>query len=1316
MLFKSLLSPIKSITSSLVDSSTSTSHVGGSILAPLSLSTITNIVSTNTVTHTVSNLTDGAASNPVSAITGILGGVTGGSSPLSTVTNILGGVTGGAGGNPLGAVTGIIGGITGGTEGGPLGAVTGIIGGITGGAEGGPLGAVTGIIGGITGGTEGGPLGAVTGIIGGITGGAEGGPLGAVTGIIGGITGGTEGGPLGAVTGIIGGITGGDLANNPVTGVIQSGIDVLQGLESLKTDIINTGIDTVAGTIISAVHQSEHPIGDLANLGTLTFETSRDTVNGTLEAVSHLAGADLGGAAGSLTGVVGTLVNNGSIASNTVQHIIGDITNIGSTGPLGTITGIIGGITGGIGGGEGGPLGAITGIIGGITGGIGGGEGGPLGAITDIIGGITGGDLGNNPVTGVIQSGIDVLQGVESLKTDIINTGISTVGGAISGVLPGVHPVTDLTNLGTLTFETSRDTVNGTLEAISDLAGADIGGAAGSLTGVVGTLINNGSTASGLVQHIAGDLTDVGGLIGGVTGGIGGGEGGPLGAITGIIGGITGGIGGGEGGPLGAITGIIGGITGGIGGGEGGPLGAITDIIGGITGGDLGNNPVTGVIQSGIDVLQGVESLKTDIINTGINTVGGAIGGVLPGVHPITDLTNLGTLTFETSRDTVNGTLEAISDLAGADIGGAAGSLTGVVGTLINNGSTASGLVQHIAGDLTDVGGLIGGVTGGIGGGEGGPLGAITGIIGGITGGIGGGEGGPLGAITGIIGGITGGIGGGEGGPLGAITDIIGGITGGDLGNNPVTGVIQSGIDVLQGVESLKTDIINTGINTVGGAISGVLPGVHPITDLTNLGTLTFETSRDTVNGTLEAISDLAGADIGGAAGSLTGVVGTLINNGSTASGLVQHAVGDLTDVGGLLGGIGGGEGGPLGAITGIIGGITGGIGGGEGGPLGAITGIIGGITGGIGGGEGGPLGAITDIIGGITGGIGGGEGGPLGAITGIIGGITGGIGGGEGGPLGAITDIIGGITGGDLGNNPVTGVIQSGIDVLQGVESLKTDIINTGINTVGGAIGGVLPGVHPITDLTNLGTLTFETSRDTVNGTLEAISDLAGADIGGAAGSLTGVVGTLINNGSTASDLVQHAVGDLTDVGGLLGGIGGGEGGPLGAITGIIGGITGGIGGGEGGPLGAITDIIGGITGGIGGGEGGLSVITDILGTINHGANSGDVIAGIAQPIQTVISNGNIAIDTLQDHVTTLFSDSSLDSINNLISISVGNGDYSLHGSVDGILDALTGTVTSGIAVGEPNPNGGSLTDLVSLQSPLNSLTDHLFSSVNHF
>ncbi|MFV5264369.1 hypothetical protein ACMUMS_12505, partial [Acinetobacter courvalinii] len=184
-------------------------------------------------------------------------------------------------------------------------------------------------------------------------------------------------------------------------------------------------------------------------------------------------------------------------------------------------------------------------------------------------------------------------------------------------------------------------------------------------------------------------------------------------------------------------------------------------------------------------------------------------------------------------------------------------------------------------------------------------------------------------------------------------------------------------------------------------------------------------------------------------------------------------------------------------------------------------------------------------------------------------------------------------------------------------------------------------------------------------------------------------------------SDVYERPpISSITDIiRGISGGIGGGEGGPLGSITDIIGGITGGIGGGEGGPLGSITDIIGGLTGGISG-----------------GVNSGDIISGIAQPIQTVISNGNVTIDSLQDHVSTLFSDGSFDGINNLISVSAGNGDYSIDGSIDGILDALTGTVSSGIAVGELNPNSGALTDLVSLQSPLNNLTDHLFSSVNHF
>uniref|UniRef100_UPI0037097033 hypothetical protein n=1 Tax=Acinetobacter haemolyticus TaxID=29430 RepID=UPI0037097033 len=745
------------------------------------------------------------------------------------------------------------------------------------------------------------------------------------------------------------------------------------------------------------------------------------------------------------------------------------------------------------------------------------------------------------------------------------------------------------------------------------------------MTGIIGGISGGGD---------GGLLSPITGIIGGISGG---GDGGLLSPITGIIGGISGG---GGGGLLSPITGIIGGISGG---GDGGLLSPITGIIGGIGGGDLGNNPVTGVIQAGIDILQGAESLKTTIINTGINTAADTILGVFPQAeHPVSDLANLGTLTFETSRDTVNGTLEAISDLAGANFGGALSNATGVVGTLINNGSTAAGIIQHVIGEDILGGGIIDGIGGGGGllspitgiiggiggGGDGGLLSPITGIIGGIgggdggllspitgiIGGIGGGDGGLLSPITGIIGGIgggsdgsllspitgiIGGIGGGDGGLLSPITGIIGGIGGGDLGNNPVTGVIQTGIDILQGVESLKTDLINTGINTVADTILGVFPQAeHPVSDLANLGTLTFETSRDTVNGTLEAISDLAGANFGGALGNATGVIGTLINNGSTAAGIIQHVIGEDILGGGIIGGIGGGDGGLLSPITGIIGGIggiggdgspldlitgiIGGIGGigGDGSPLDLITGIIGGI-GGIGG-DGSPLDLITGIIGGI-GGIGG-DGSPLDLITGIIGGIggiggdgspldlitgiIGGIGGGDGGsPLDILTGIIGGIGGGDLGNNPITGVIQTGIDILQGVESLKTDLINTGINTVADAIIGVFPQAeHPVSDLANLGTLTFETSRDTINGTLEAISDLAGADFGGALGNATGVIGTLINNGSTAADIIQHIVGDDLLGGGILGSIGGGiggDGGLLSPITGILGGdILGNLGG----------------------------------------------------------------------------------------------------------------------------------------------------------
>ncbi|MDB9695990.1 hypothetical protein OPU39_19015, partial [Acinetobacter nosocomialis] len=51
-----------------------------------------------------------------------------------------------------------------------------------------------------------------------------------------------------------------------------------------------------------------------------------------------------------------------------------------------------------------------------------------------------------------------------------------------------------------------------------------------------------------------------------------------------------------------------------------------------------------------------------------------------------------------------------------------------------------------------------------------------------------------------------------------------GGIIGGGTSPiSPVVDAVQSGIDVLQGVESLKTSIINTGINTVADTVVGVL-------------------------------------------------------------------------------------------------------------------------------------------------------------------------------------------------------------------------------------------------------------------------------------------------------------------------------------------------------------------------------------------------------------------------------------------------------------------------------------------------------------
>ncbi len=289
---------------------------------------------------------------------------------------------------------------------------------------------------------------------------------------------------------------------------------------------------------------------------------------------------------------------------------------------------------------------------------------------------------------------------------------------------------------------------------------------------------------------------------------------------------------------------------------------------------------------------------------------------------------------------------------------------------------------------------IIGGVTGGV---SGNPLEIVTDIIGGVTGGV---DGNPLEVITDIIGGVTGGV---DGNPLEVITDIIGGVTGGIGGGtspiSPVIDVVQGGIDILQGVESLKTEIINTGIDTVADTIISILPQAeHPVSELADLGTLTFETSRDTVNGTLEVISDLVGGDIQGATESATGILDTLITNGTTATGLVTEIIGGLT---GTIGGVTGGDS-SLGLVTDLLGGLTGSVDGNS--PLGLVTDLLGGLTGGVTGGtDNPPIGIVTDIVGSLTGGVTG-EGG-LDVISNLLGGLTGGS------LLGGVTSTVSSVT-----------------------------------------------------------------------------------------------------------------------------------------------------------------------------------------------------------------------------------------------------------------------------------------------------------------
>ncbi len=287
---------------------------------------------------------------------------------------------------------------------------------------------------------------------------------------------------------------------------------MVQGVESLKTEIINTGIDTVAGTIIGAFPESEHPVGDLADLGTLTFETSRDTVNGSLETISDLAGADFDGAMDSATGVIDTLITNGSTATEIVQHIGEDLGNLGDLAdgsPLEMVTDAIEGFTGG-------DLGdnPVTGVIDTITGGT---DGSPLEMVTDAIEGFTGGDLGDNPVTGVIDT---ITGGTDGSPLEMVTDAIEGFTGGDLGDNPVTGVIDTITGGSPLEMitETVSEFTNTdeSLSTITDLLGSitgDLnGGALGEITNLTETISGslNGDSLDPITGAIDGFCSDIG--------------------------------------------------------------------------------------------------------------------------------------------------------------------------------------------------------------------------------------------------------------------------------------------------------------------------------------------------------------------------------------------------------------------------------------------------------------------------------------------------------------------------------------------------------------------------------------------------------------------------------------------------------------------------------------------------------------------------------------------------------------------------------------------------------------------------------------
>ena len=229
-------------------------------------------------------------------------------------------------------------------------------------------------------------------------------------------------------------------------------------------------------------------------------------------------------------------------------------------------------------------------------------------------------------------------------------------------------------------------------------------------------------------------------------------------------------------------------------------------------------------------------------------------------------------------------------------------------------------------------------------------------------------------------------------------------------------------------------------------------------------------------------------------------------------------------------------------------------------------------------------------------------------------------------------------------------------------------------------------------------------------------MSDLAGADLSSALDSATGVIETLVDNGSSAIGIVQHIADDLGNLGDLA------DGTPLEMVTGVIDGITGST---DGNPIDLLTNVVGGITGT----ESSLGIVTNLLGSITGSLNGGALSevthitadidgvfsGGALDSVGTTISNATDNLELGLDGLTGGLSDGSLDGIHNLISISL-NGESENSLGVDHILTAITGMTSTVTTVTDSTGSTSTYTETITSPSTLTNLSDDLFHSLNLF